>query len=503
MNTPLLPAGKVFWSLASVFLRSWKGANVPYLKRVISEILNNMFSLLGGSVLLDFARVTEWILPRLRRPATWVYVTVGLALSGATVHFLQSQISAGFEKAADVSASIVEEWKCQRRKASIKLSDDNFTILVSRLKGDTSGTQTQEIIAALGEQGGVQVVPVCQSLQIDVGGEYLAEKIKAMDRGKAILKEWHADLILFGKVSTNAVRIWTVNEHGGCDISDKAIELKQGARPGELESGTKTKLYGAVLKEIAAACRHGDDMNWDLFKKQMRKLTALVLESTLELREEEEQLELLISYYNGLNLLYNHDGDVAWFNAASSFTRVLLNSKPTDRVKLNVLYLFGRALFVKGHKTSDNDAFIEGIKRFEQVLPMIPASAPEWRATALMMRADAHVRTGDDGLAIQDLDEVISLIPVSAPERRAAALMMRADVHDRRGDDGLALQDFDEASRLRPKDPDTLNERCYRLAKIGRLELALADCNESLNFPYAGQSRVYIFEIEAAREREQ
>ncbi len=412
--------------------------------RVISEILNNMFGLLGGSVLLDFARATEWILQRLRRPAIWVYVTVGLALSAAAAHFLQSQFSAGFEKAADLTASVVEEWMCQHRKASIKLSDDKFTILISRLQGDSNGTQTEEIFTALVGKGGVQLLQVCQSLQIDAGGEYVAGLIKAIERGKDILKEWHADLILFGKVAATdgSLHIWTVNEHGGCDISNKPIVLKHGALPGEFESGTKAKLYGAVLKEIAAACRHGDDMNWDVFKKQMRKLTALVLGSTLELPEE-EQLSLSISYYDGLNLLYIHDGDVAWFQAASSFTSFLLNSKATDRVKLNALFFIGRALISKGHKTNDNDAFTESIKVFEHMLARIPASMPELRAEALVMRAEAH--------------------------------------SSRKGDDGLAIQDLDEAIRLSPQSPDALNSRCYQLAKIGRLELALADCNESLN----------------------
>jgi hypothetical protein len=313
--------------------------------------------------LLDFARATEWTLQRLRRPAIWVYVTVGLALSGAAAHFLQSQFSAGFEKAADLSASVVEEWTCQHRKASIKLSDDRFTILVSPLQGDSNGTQTDEIFTALLGRGGVQLVPVCQSLQIDARGEYVTGLITAIDQGKDILKEWHGDLILFGKVSgtDGSLHIWAVNEHGGCDNSLQPVVLKRGALPGEFENGTKAKLYGAVLKEIGAACRHSDDMNWDLFTKQMRKLTALVLGSTLELQEE-EQMELSTSYYNGLNLLYNHDGDVAWFDAESSFTDLLLNSKATDPVKLNALFFFGRALFAKGTKTNDNDAFTKGLR---------------------------------------------------------------------------------------------------------------------------------------------
>jgi tetratricopeptide (TPR) repeat protein len=273
-----------------------------------------------------------------------------------------------------------------------------------------------------------------------------------------------------------------------------------------------------VLKEIAAACRHGDEMNWDLFKRQMTKLTALVLGSKLELPEE-QQLELSTSYYNGLNLLYHHDGDVAWFNDASFFTRVLLDRKPTDTVKQNALLLYGRALFSKGYKTNDNDAFTQGIEVFDKVLPQIPASRPAWRVDALMMRADAyrrkgddglaiqdlndaillipqsvpeervkalvarasaHRRKGDDGLAIQDLDDAIHLMPQSAAEQRVMALRMRSNAHDRKGDEGLAIQDLDEAIRIRPKDPDTLNSRCYQLAKIGRLEPALEDCNESL-----------------------
>jgi tetratricopeptide (TPR) repeat protein len=486
---------------------------------------------------LDFARATEWILPYLRRPATWVYVTVGLALSGATAHFLQSQISAGFEKVAERSASFVEDWTCQHRKASIKLSDDRFTILVSPLQGDSNRTQTEEIFTALLGRGGVQLVPVCQSLQIDARGEYVTGLITAIDQGKDILKEWHADLILFGKVSATdgSLHIWAVNEHGGCDNSLQPVVLKRGALPGEFESGTKAKLYGAVLKEIAAACRHTDDMNWDVFKKQMRKLTALVFGSTLELREE-EQMELSVSYYNGLNLLYNHDGDVAWFEAASSFTSFLLNSKATDPVKLNALFFVGRALFAKGNKTNDNDAFAKGIKVFDHMLPLIPASMPELRADSLVMRARGHDRMGDDGLAIQDLDEAIRLIPVSSPERRAEALTVRAaahrrkgdeelvvqdldeairlipvssperrantlraraETHSRKGDVELAIQDLDDAIRLRPQDPGALNDRCYQLAKIGQLELALADCNESLNLrpndPHTLDSRGFTY----------
>ena len=431
--------------------------------------------------MLDFARVTELITPRLRRPATWVWVTLGVALSGATAHVLQSRISAGFEHVADASTSVAKELWCQHRNASTKLSDNRFTILVSPLQGDPNRTQTEEMIDALMGQGGVQLLRVCQSLQIDTEGERVIGLIRAIEQGQAILKERHADLILFGKVSAidNSARIWAVNEHGGCENSLQPIKLERGAGS-KFASDTKAQLYGAVLKEIAAACRHKDDMDWDLFKKQMRKLTYLVFEYILKLPEE-QQAELSTSYYNGLNLLYNHDGDVVWFKAASAFTDLLLNSKATDLAKLNARVFKGRALVSKGFKTNDKDALAEGIEMLEHALPLIPSSRPAWRVDVLTTLASAYSGKGDVGLAIQKLDEAISLIPVSVPERRAEVLRMRAAAHRRKGDEGLVIKDLDEAIRLRPQDSEALNDRCFELAKIGRLDQALADCNASLN----------------------
>lgn len=392
--------------------------------------------------MVDFARVTEWISPRFRRPATWVYVTLGVALGGATAHFLQSRISAGFEHAADASTSFAKEMWCQHRNASIKLSDNRFTILVSPLQGDPKGIQTEEMFNALIGQGGVDLVPVCQSLQIDTEGERVTGLRRAIEKGQAILKERHADLILFGKVSAmdGSALVWAINEHGGCANSLEPIKLERGAGP-KFESDTKTQLYGAVLKEIASACLHKEDMNWDVFKKQMSKLKYLIFESILKLPEE-QQVELLTSYYNGLHLLYQHDGDVEWFNAASAFTDLLLSGEATDLVKLDAWFFGGRALVSKGHKTKDNDALTRSIEVFEHMLPLIPATSPEFRAQVLTTRAEAHSGKGDVELAIQDLDEAI---------------------------------------RLQPQDPRVLNSLCYELAIIGRLELALASCNEALN----------------------
>jgi len=480
---------------------------------------------------LDFAHAREWLLSHAKTPITWVYVTVGLALSAAAGAFLQSHFLASFEKAAGLSTSFVQEWRCQRRTASIKLSDEQFSVLVSPLEGDANGSRTKKILIALGgQQFGIQLLKLCESVQIGEG-EYVRQQIRAAQRARELLKEWRADLILFGTVvADNSMHVWAVNDHGGCDFSARPVVLRDGALPGEFERDTTTKLLGAVLREIAAACRHGEDMDWELFKKQMRKLTALMW--TLDLPEE-QQLDLSTSYYNGLNLLYHHDGGVEWFEDAAAFAKFEIASTQPWR-KENALVFYGRALGSRAIKTKDNDAWNRSIEVYDQVLPMIaasprrvevlmlrstahemrgdiglaiqdldeairliPASAPEERGKALMARGNLYKQKGDNEPAIQDLDEVIRLIPASAPEERTKALMVRSDLHSLKGDAELAIRDLDEAIRLSPKNPEALNSRCYELAKLGRLELALADCNESLklrpNDPETLDSRGFTY----------
>jgi tetratricopeptide (TPR) repeat protein len=381
-------------------------------------------------------------------------VTIGIALSGAAAHFLQSEFIAGFERANQLSVGFVHDWSCQRQKASIKLRDDLFTMLVSRLQGDANGTKTEKISFALA-QGGFQLLPICQSLQIDIGNELIAEQINAIERGKALVKEWKADLLIFGKVTDNLLLVWTVNQHGGCDSSVAPTKIKDDAQTSEFERETKAQLLGLVLKEIAAACRHGADMDWDLFARQMRKLTALIWGSKLDLGEA-EQLELSVSYYNGLNLLYNHDGDNAWFEAASSYAKFEMD-KGTDAQKSQAMVLYGKALLVKGQKTQDKDAFELGLKMMEEGLLKSPPQ-PQWRTEILDMLTGAYGHKGDD-------------------------------VHE--------LRNMDAAIKLNPGDWSRLNNRCYLLAKIGQLKLALTDCNDSLklhpNEPLTLDSRALTY----------
>jgi hypothetical protein len=158
---------------------------------------------------------SSWI----KRPAVWLggflaaaagtYVTTNLMPSVQT--FLSEKMA---EKA------------CQYRQKPVA-SDSQFTILVSPLARDPDRSHTEKIMRALLGEEGFLTVPICDSLDLDLSkGSQAWEDMQ--QRATEVINAKHADLLLFGFVSVpgQAVVIYAVNEHGGCDRQPKPTEIK-------------------------------------------------------------------------------------------------------------------------------------------------------------------------------------------------------------------------------------------------------------------------------------
>jgi len=64
--------------------------------------------------------------------------------------------------------------------------------------------------------------------------------------------------------------------------------------------------------------------------------------------------------------------------------------------------------------------------------------------------------------------------------RDAVGFYRRGQFYARYGQFNRAISDFDEAIRLKPDDPEALNNRCWARAMLGDTTKALQDCNEAL-----------------------
>jgi tetratricopeptide (TPR) repeat protein len=98
------------------------------------------------------------------------------------------------------------------------------------------------------------------------------------------------------------------------------------------------------------------------------------------------------------------------------------------------------------------------------------------------MSADAHVGRGrayyqkkDYAAALTDYDVALRLVPDN-PE----ALAERGDTHERAGLYDRAAEDYGRLIAIEPGNAKAWNNSCWDRAVLGRLEEALADCNEAL-----------------------
>jgi tetratricopeptide (TPR) repeat protein len=76
---------------------------------------------------------------------------------------------------------------------------------------------------------------------------------------------------------------------------------------------------------------------------------------------------------------------------------------------------------------------------------------------------------------LRELDEAIQ-----RDRSNVSAYFNRGNVYAQRSAYPNAIADFSEAIRLDPSYAEAWNNRCWARAVIGQLDLALADCNESL-----------------------
>ena len=99
-------------------------------------------------------------------------------------------------------------------------------------------------------------------------------------------------------------------------------------------------------------------------------------------------------------------------------------------------------------------------------------------AEIYVSRAEAYLAKGNRELAFGDFDSAIQVEPLAWDIRTA-----RGDARSDAGQTDLAMADYNEAVRnaLTPDQPFAYKARCYFLARIGRAQEALADCDQSLS----------------------
>jgi hypothetical protein len=205
----------------------------------------------------------------IKRPVAWLGGIIVAGLAAATTDHVKD-----FFKSAETSISeTVAGLSCRYSQKPIA-NESQFTILVSLLAHDPDQSYTEKIQRAFLSEEGFLAVPICDSLNFDLSKDSQTTRDETLQRGRDLIKARHADLLLFGEASEQdkSILIYTMNEHGGCDLNPKPTKIELGRLSDDFKAEEKEKLIEVSLNEIQAACLNQSSIDWPLFAKRITKM---------------------------------------------------------------------------------------------------------------------------------------------------------------------------------------------------------------------------------------
>jgi tetratricopeptide (TPR) repeat protein len=408
----------------------------------------------------------------LKRPGTWMLGIAGTVVTG--------YFTATFTEMTKPLSRYVSERVCEFSKSSRASDEPRFTILVSPLADDDANeSHTRRLFEMFYGERGFHAERLCETLSFDLAKG--AETEQTIKRGESLIVKRQADLLIFGSVIVPkaSIKIWVINEHGGCELRPKPIVLQSGNLPEAFDHESKMQLIAVTLQEIASACEGQASIDWDLFEKRIQKMGPFIERSTKGLPGE-RSTEIAASYSDAMMLLYAYDRGEAWYTKASEFILAQVKSLGPDASHYRrylLLNAYADLLRAKAQKTNiaaDRQAAFEV---YEKAIAEAESDSQAHRkyAEAYDARGDAHAEMGNFERAIQDYGEALKLKPEDA-----SPLLERGLAYEQTGDHNRALRDFDEALKLNPKNDIAFYYRSIVHAKKGNNDRAIQDLDEAI-----------------------
>ncbi|HYY36648.1 MAG TPA: tetratricopeptide repeat protein [Xanthobacteraceae bacterium] len=445
----------------------------------------------------------------IKRPAVWllgILGTIATAYVTATLHDLAKPLQ-----------SYVSDLSCEWRKSNLSPDEPKFTILVARLyKDDDEGSHTRRLFETFQGERGFRPVLLCDTLRFDYrpGEEIKQAEEATIKRGQDLIVQHKADLVIFGEVlqTNNSLRVFAINEHGGCDTRPKPMILRDGVVPDEFDQTTRMRIIGVTLREIASACDSEEYVDWDLFEKRIQKMGPFIERSAAGFSPE-QYTEAVAAYAEAMMLLYRNDRGDHWHAKGLEFNQEQLKKLPADASPYRrFLLLNAHALLVgaKGYRTGNLADQQAGRALYDQAIaeaerdPQPRAKYAEAyfsrycacegddvdqvlvaydRAIKLRpdyswgyeRRGDAFVEKGDLARAIAEYTSAIRFDP-----KNRSAFVARGTIYARNGDHDRAIKDYDQAIRLNPKHPIAFTWRASSYALKGELDRSIRDLDEAI-----------------------
>jgi tetratricopeptide (TPR) repeat protein len=405
-----------------------------------------------------YSLASSWI----KRPAVWLG---GFLVAAAGTYVTTNLMTPVQTFLAEKTA----EKKCQYQQTPIS-DKSQFIVLVSPLKDDLDGSQTKYVKSAFHGEKGFLVVPICESLAFDYSKDLQTAEDDTLQRAKDLIKARHADLLLFGEVGERdkAVKIWAVNEHGGCNLHPRPTIIEHGDLPGDFTDEQKKNLIIVSLKEIQSACLNQASIDWLDFAKRMKKMEMFL--KYLDFSQA-RSLRFASSYIEAMRLLYyNGQGD-DWFSKGEKLAKSIIDRAQGSSEKLNKVYVeYANLLDTRFDKSKDKNDQDAALLAFDKAIGLDPNDA-----YAYANRGNAYGKKGEWDRAIEDYTKAIGL-----DRKYALAYYNRGVTYGKKGDPDRAIEDYTKAIGLDPKNAPAYHNRGYAFSEKSDWDRAIEDLTKAI-----------------------
>ena len=414
----------------------------------------------------------------LSRPITWV--------AGILLAIMGSYVTTFFNEQAKPIINSLAQLACKIETRQPASDESKFTILISPpVDDDANHTQLHRILETFFGARGFRPVPICETVAFDfdkISSQGLDAVEKAtLSRAREIIAQNRADLLLFGSVirPNASLKIWTVNELGGCDLHPTPTMLDGGSLPEQFNRQTEMELLKVTLTAIASACKADSSTDWNAFKTRIEKLSRFLNEPPPGLTTD-QLFEISSSYSEAMTILYeNHQGD-EWLTKALTLDRQLI-AKLTPTNTHYQRYLawnaYGFALVTRAGITKQAADWDAAMAAYSSAISEAGEDAGfhDKYTEAFGWHGQINLDAGKVDEAVADFTQEIHFMPDSDDGYHD-----RGNAYYRKGEYDHAIADFSEAIRLNPKDASTYANRGNAYFAMGNYNRAEEDFSSAI-----------------------
>jgi tetratricopeptide (TPR) repeat protein len=271
---------------------------------------------------LEPSRRTSSLLRWFSKPSIWV--------SGIIVATLGSVLKGAITPAVELAIRPVRAIACEIHHPRVPPDPHKLTILVSPLAGDDDGSQFNLLSEALIRQDGFRAQPLCEQVDFDFSLPLDIAKTEAVKRAMTLTAAYQADVVMFGRVRKEkpSIKIWVVNENGGCDEQLKAVDLEEDPATGVFMTGIEKDLVATTLEAVSGACL-GHQLDPSSFRSRLDRLRYFLDHSAGSLPVK-DQIAIAYHYSNGERILFGKQPSLQRIDSVRNFDLSEVSSLPSN-----------------------------------------------------------------------------------------------------------------------------------------------------------------------------